>query len=121
MKERFQSMNTKKRYPVTFGTFHGIYYGILKWAYRLTSENIFSEEQKYQLLRNIIERMELDIEDEKDFLQGISSEISNIKNNQLKLDEYEAVNCSNNVFCQIYERYESERKKYRKVGAERFY
>ena len=115
MKERFQSLNTKRRYPVTFGTFHGIYYGILKWAYRLTSENIFSEEQKYQLLRNIVERMELDIEDEKDFLQGISGEISNIKNNQLKLDEYEAVNCSNNVFCQIYEKYESERKRYRKL------
>ena len=115
MKERFQSLNTKRRYPVTFGTFHGIYYGILKWAYRLTSENIFSEEQKYQLLRNIVERMELDIEDEKDFLQGISGEISNIKNNQLKLDEYEAVNCSNNVFCQIYEKYESERKCYRKL------
>ena len=115
MKERFQSLNTKRRYPVTFGTFHGIYYGILKWAYRLTSENIFSEEQKYQLLRNIVERMELDIEDEKDFLQGISGEISNIKNNQLVLAEYEAVNCSNNVFVQIYEKYEAERKRYRKL------
>ena len=115
MKERFHKLNSKVHYPVTFGTFHGIYYGILKWAYKLTSENIFSEEQKYQLLRNIVERMELDIDDEKDFLQGISGEISNIKNNQLNIDEYETLNCSENVFKQIYETYEKERKRYRKL------
>ena len=45
MKERFHNLNPQKHFHVTFGTFHGIYYGILKWAYRLTSENIFSEEQ----------------------------------------------------------------------------
>ena len=115
MKERFQNLNPQKRFPVTFGTFHGIYYGILKWAYRLTSENIFSEEQKYQLLRNIVDRMELDIDDEKDFLQGIAGEISNIKNNQINIAEYESLNCSDNIFRQIYEKYETERKRYKKL------
>ena len=74
MKERFQSLNTKRRYPVTFGTFHGIYYGILKWAYRLSADNIFSEEQKYQLLRQIVEHLNIDMDDEKDFLQGIAGD-----------------------------------------------
>ena len=115
MKERFHNLNPQKRFPVTFGTFHGIYYGILKWAYRLTSENILSEEQKYQLLRNIVDRMELDIDDEKDFLQGIAGEISNIKNNQINITEYESLNCSDNVFRQIYEKYETERKRYKKL------
>ena len=115
MRERFHRLNPDKKYGVTFGTFHGIYYGILKWAYRLTSDNIFSEEEKYQLLRNIVERMELDIDDEKDFLQGISGEISNIKNNQIPLTEYQSQNCSEQVFLRIYKTYEEERLKCRKI------
>ena len=114
MKERFGKLCQKKE-PVTFGTFHGIYYGILKWAYRLTSENILSEEQKYQLLRQIVVRMELDIDDEKDFLNGVAGEIGNIKNNQLNIEEYESQNCSENVFRQIYEEYERERNRLRKI------
>ena len=34
MRERFLRLMGGKHLPVTFGTFHGIYYGILKWAYR---------------------------------------------------------------------------------------
>ena len=44
---------------MTFGTFHGVYFGILKWAYRLGSENILTEEEKLQLLRQIISSPEL--------------------------------------------------------------
>jgi DNA helicase-2/ATP-dependent DNA helicase PcrA len=54
MKSRFQTLWGNRNVPVSFGTFHGIYYGILKWAYKLTSENIFSDEQKYQLLQRVV-------------------------------------------------------------------
>ena len=37
MRERFARITKEDRFPVTFGTFHGIYYGILKWAYRMLS------------------------------------------------------------------------------------
>lgn len=113
MRERFYTLSQER--GVTFGTFHGIYYGILKWAYQFTSDNIFSEEQKFQLLGRVIERMELDIEDEKDFLQGIAGEISNIKNNRIPLTEYQSMNCDEETFVRIYQAYEEERKKRRKV------
>ena len=114
MKERFQKLN-QQYYPVTFGTFHGIYYGILKWAYRFSADNIFSEEQKYQLLRQIVESMELDISDEKDFLQSIVGEISNVKNSRIPLEEYQALSCSESVFRKIFQTYEKERKSAKKV------
>lgn len=100
---------------VTFGTFHGIYYGILKWAYKLTTENIFSDEQKYQLLQRVVERMNLDIDDEKEFLQGIAGEISNVKNNCIPLSEYKSLNCDEQEFIQIYHSYEKERKRLKKI------
>ena len=115
MRDRFHALWEGKNAPVTFGTFHGIYYGILKWAYKLTSENIFSDEQKYQLLQRVVERMNLDIDDEKDFLQGIVGEISNIKNNYIKLYEYQSKNCDEDTFRKIYQTYEAERKRLKKI------
>ena len=115
MQERFARITKEDRFPVTFGTFHGIYYGILKWAYRMNASNIFSEEEKMMLLREVIAGMELEIEDEKEFLQGIASEIGQIKNNRLSLEEYESSNCSDQMFCQIYEEYERRRKLLKKI------
>ena len=53
MKSRLANLMGKKNIPVTAGTFHGIYYGILKWAYKIDSRNILSEDEKYQILRSV--------------------------------------------------------------------
>lgn len=115
MRERFARITKDERFPVTFGTFHGIYYGILKWAYRMNASNIFSEEEKMALLKEVIAGMELEIEDEKEFLQGIASEIGQIKNNRILLETYESCNCSDQMFRQIYEEYERRRKLLKKI------
>ena len=115
MRERFHKLNPEERYPVTFGTFHGIYYGILKWAYKMDAKNIFSEEEKYQLLCQIVEHLSLEMEDEKEFIQDIAGEISVIKNNQLPIASYESLNCDAVLFRKIYEQYEKERKAKRKI------
>ena len=115
MRERFTRITKDERFPVTFGTFHGIYYGILKWAYRMNASNIFSEEEKTALLREVIAGMELEMEDEKEFLQGIASEIGQIKNNRLLLEAYESCSCSDQMFRQIYEEYERRRKLLKKI------
>lgn len=115
MRERFEDLHPEQHYPVTFGTFHGIYYGILKWAYKINAENILSEEEKYQLLYRTVEKMELDMDEEKEFIQDLASEISNVKNNQISLEEYCSTSCSENVFRQIYDGYEKERNARRKI------
>ena len=115
MRERFHKLNSDERYPVTFGTFHGIYYGILKWAYKMDTKNIFSEEEKYQLLYQIVEQLSLEMEDEKEFIQDIAGEISVIKNNQLMVESYESSNCDAALFRKIFEQYERERKAKRKI------
>ena len=115
MRERFHALNPAQHYPVTFGTFHGIYYGILKWAYKINASNIFTEDEKYQLLYQVIEQLGMDLDDEKEFIQDLASEISNVKNNQIPLLEFQAVNCDDLMFRKVYERYESERKRRRKI------
>lgn len=118
MKHRFQMMPGCKGLPVTFGTFHGIYYGILKWAYRFTAANILSEEEKNQLLKQILMLPEIEfeiiIEDEQDYIKELSSEIGKVKNELLDIDSYISVQ-HGTVFNRIYKLYENQRKKMRKV------
>ena len=55
---------------MTAGTFHGIFYGILKWAYRIGQENILSEEEKYGIIKAVAAKQEMEVFDEEDFLAG---------------------------------------------------
>lgn len=116
MKLRLKTLMEGKNLPVTMGTFHGIYYGILKWAYRFGSHNIFSEEEKYQLVKQIVNRQEeLEIYDEEDFIQEVAGEIGIVKNNRQPLERYQAKCCAPDVFRTIYREYEMQRKQMRKI------
>ena len=46
MKERFLARMGLKHCPVTFGTFHGIYYGMLRQIYHLAPDQILTEEDR---------------------------------------------------------------------------
>lgn len=115
MKERLSALMGKKNVPVTAGTFHGIYYGILKWAYRFGPQNILSEEEKYQLLRLIVGRQELELSDDEDFLKDIAEEIGKVKNNRIDIREFVSSKCGAETFRDIYREYEKERKSLRKI------
>lgn len=115
MKMRVKSMMQGKNLPITMGTFHGIYYGILKWAYKLGPQNILSEEEKYQMVRQIVSRKDIEIFDEEDFLQEIVMEIGLVKNNRQNIEQYEAKRCAATTFREIYYEYETLRKQIRKI------
>ncbi len=115
MKNRLCSLMGRKNIPVTAGTFHGIFYGILRCTYRMSGQNILSEEEKYQLLREAAGRQELETFDEEDFISDIAAEIGKIKNNRLDPEEYVSAKCSAETFRGIYRQYEEERKKRRKI------
>ena len=116
MRTRLVRQMKGKSLPFTVGTFHGIYYGILKWAYKLGPENIFSEEEKKRLIRHVIhEQQDLEIFDEEDFLQEIAGEIGVIKNHRLSIDTYESKCCAPENFRSIFREYEKMRKQLRKI------
>lgn len=115
MKSRLCLVMGKKDLPVTVGTFHGIYYGILKWAYRMNQENILSETEKYQILRGVINKERMEIFDEEDFIQDIAAEIGKVKNNRIPLEEFVSEKCSADAFRNIYRNYEQHRKELKKI------
>lgn len=122
MKNRTRSICGPSSYAVTFGTFHGIYYGILKWAYRLNQSNLLSDEEKYRILREILPGIDWDQEpeadEEKDYLQELAIEIGNVKNNCMDIEEYEPVKYTTEKFRKLYRTYEETKKKCRKIDFE---
>ena len=58
MQARFYRRVEDKNYPVTFGTFHAVFYGILR-AYDPSIRDLISEEQQERLVRDAVKNCDL--------------------------------------------------------------
>ncbi|MGN0505950.1 MAG: ATP-dependent helicase [Lachnospiraceae bacterium] len=96
---------------VNFGTFHAVFFKILKYAYHFTAANIIKEEDSCQMLSEIIRRLDLELEDEKDFIEEVRGEISRIKSERLDISTYYSMSCPEEQFKQIYLAYDGEMRK----------
>lgn len=121
MKERFlrlmeQSEEKPKGYGnVSFGTFHAVFFSILKLSYGFTAANILREETRYQYMKEIVDRLKLEIDDENEFISGVLAEISLIKNERISLAHYFSKNCAEDIFRKIYEAYEQRKRNARLI------
>lgn len=112
MKCRFQNLMQGENLPVWFGTFHAVFFTILKHAYRYNGNNILKESQKKQFLREILTKIDLEIEDENEFISDIESEISYVKGEMIDLSNYYSMNCAKDVFAKIYQEYDAHLRKH---------
>lgn len=113
MKERYEQMTQAGCSRVSFGTFHSVFFLILKLAYRYQAANIVREEQRIQFVRGLLEHCDLEVEDEGEFIASVLSEISMVKGELMDLDHYYAKNCSEDVFKQLFLGYEEQLRKRR--------
>ena len=107
MRQRFEKLMGGRRVPVSFGTFHAVYFMILKHAYGYTADNIVKEEQRLQFMKEYIRRLRLEYDDENEFISSLFSEISLIKNTSVNLAHYYSSCCGQDVFRNIFEAYEN--------------
>lgn len=73
MKTRFLKMTGGSARQVTFGTFHGVFYGILRNTYHINGNNILSEEEKRRLLLELLDQFFPDEDREADLPGGIAA------------------------------------------------
>ena len=111
MKQRFLHRMGAGQSGVTFGTFHGIFFTVLKYAYHYSAANIIGEEQRYALLRDVCHSMHLQYEDEAEFFSGVFAEISKVKNERIPLESYYSSLCGEEVFRDIFKAYQSRMQK----------
>ena len=115
MKERFLKFTGQTSTAVTFGTFHGVFYGILKQAYGLGAGNILSEEEKYSILKEMTLEFGQELAQEGDFQEDVAKEISVVKGNRISLEHYYSSSCSDEIFRQIYNGYQKTLRQRRKL------
>ena len=115
MKQRFLAATGEERTKVTFGTFHAIFFMVLKLAYHFDSGNIISEEQRYQFMREILSYHHLEYRDEGEFIGDVLTEISRVKNEQIPLEHFYSSSCGEEVFRKIYREYDERLKRNRLI------
>ena len=106
MQQRFERLVGGEKLPVTFGTFHSVFFRILKLAYGYQGKDIVREEQRVQFLKELIAREEIETEDEADFVASVLGEISAVKGEMMDLSCYYSKNCPEEVFKKLYRGYE---------------
>ncbi|MCI8858368.1 MAG: ATP-dependent helicase [Lachnospiraceae bacterium] len=115
MKERFLRLMGGRKYPITFGTFHAVFFQILKYAYGFHSGNIAREEQRQQFMREIIQGLHLEYEDENEFIGELLGEIGMVKNTGIPLEHYYPKNCAKEIFEKVYQLYDDKMRSKRLI------
>lgn len=109
MKQRFlgrMKEESRKAAGVQFGTFHAVFFTILRHAYHYTVDNIIRDEVRYQILRELVNETDLEIPDETEFLGDLAGEISRVKGERLDLKHYYSPLCPVETFREIYHNYQ---------------
>ena len=112
MKERFLSlasgaaMKKEESGRVSFGTFHSVFYQILRLAYGFPAGSVIGEEEKRGFFKEFLAKSSLEVEDEGEFISSVISEISHVKEERLDLRYYYSQNCPEEWFKKLYRGYE---------------
>ena len=115
MRERFiKLMPDKQGERVTWGTFHSVYFHLLRTAYGYRGDQVITDAERYDVIRELMKKNQMESEDVVGLGTEILSEIAIVKQERMDILHYYAHSCPADLFRQIFVDYEksiSERKK----------
>ena len=113
MRDRYESEHCGS--GVYFGTFHSLFFLVLKKAYGYSSSDILKETEKYSVIKNALNRFDPDMADGKDIINDIISEISYVKSMRYDPENYYSLKCSEKQWKYVYRQYENYLRCNRKI------
>lgn len=113
MKERFEMLTGGRRLPVRFGTFHSVFFQILRLAYHYEVKDIATPALKYRFLEETLNETGYGVDDKKEFLSDIEKEISRVKGEGIEIDCYFSSACSAEIFQKMYRGYQEILQRHR--------
>ena len=116
MRDRFEKLYGKSY--VTFGTFHSVFFSILKTAYGFSAEQIASDELRYTLIKELIKKNEIVNEDINTLSGNLLNEIALIKQDNINIKNYYSNSIASDTFKKLYREYESELESRNKLDFE---
>lgn len=94
MQARFQKQVGDKSYPVSFGTFHAVFYHILKYHNSYSSDSILTPKKQIEYIEKIALAHNISEAHNEDFISEVLSKISQIKSS---IHDYKSVISSYNL------------------------
>ncbi|MEJ8554017.1 ATP-dependent helicase [Tepidibacter sp. Z1-5] len=100
---------------VNFGTFHSVFFKILRGFKDYQLDNILNEHQKVYTIKNILKSMDVENYQEDDVIKGVINEISFVKNELIDSRDFDSSVVSKDEFLRIYSMYENYKSDMKKI------
>lgn len=113
MKERYQHLSAKQ--GVVFGTFHSIFFRILRKAYGYHVEQVLQEDEKKNMLRKLMGNLHIETQDEDEYIQQFSGQLSLMKNELLTVSDFQPESLPKEEFQALAKAFASEKSRNEKI------
>ena len=116
MKNRALSLSNDHRMnKVTYGTFHSVFFRILRYFEKYTLDNIFDEKSKRLLLKGILKSLNIENADDDETIGQVINEISYVKNELMDIRDFTSELLTSDEFLKTYNLYEEHKNQHNKI------
>ncbi len=105
MRTRFYSMCEDSFYPVTFGTFHSVFFQIIHTQYHYNTSHILTLQKKRELMRLALKRSRIIDYPENELVDTLLKEVSYYKNTNERADFKSETNMTHDMWLACYKQY----------------
>ena len=116
MKNRLMAISNDVRLAkVTCGTFHSVFFRMLRYFENLQLKSIVDDKEKRYAIKNIIKNLKIENTDDDDTITQIMTEISYIKNELMSPSDFNSDVLTKDDFTRVYSMYEAYKENVRKI------
>ena len=116
MKNRALSLSNDFRMnKVTYGTFHSVFFRILRYFENYNIESILDEKTKRIGLKNILKGLNIENADDDETIGQVINEISYVKNELMDKSDFKSEVLTNDEFIKVYNFYEEYKQQMNKI------
>lgn len=100
---------------VRFGTFHSVFFWIVKTAYHYDSKSILTEDERRRMIRNGIIALGMQYENDDDITESVLKQMERINCDMISPEDYYSTDMPEQKFRQLYRYYQEEKRKNGKI------
>ena len=116
MKNRALSLSNDRRLnSVNYGTFHSVFFRILRFFEKYELDCILDEKNKKFAIKGILKNLNIENAEDEDTILGVISEISYVKNELMDKIDFDSEILTSDEFCRVYNMYEEYKESIKKI------
>ncbi len=105
LQKRFEKLTSHQYSSVNFGTFHAIFFNIIKTESHYDHTNIISEAERCRIIRERVQELRINTVKERELIEQVSSAISAVKSGSVRLKDMHVHPLSDAEFGDVYRTY----------------